>query len=149
MKVKEIQDWLIRQIAEILNMDPDEIDIREPFANYGLSSLDVITLSGDLETFLGRRLSPTLAYDYPNILSLSHYLAEENAAAQAGSAGPGQQGQWTKNEPIAIIGMSCRFPGAENPAAFWELLSHGVDAIREVPEDRWQKDRFFELPSGG
>src|SRR3954470_22109123 len=41
----------------------------------------------------------------------------------------------TRTEPIAIIGMGCRFPGAANPAAFWELLRNGTDAIGEVPAD--------------
>jgi len=43
----------------------------------------------------------------------------------------------SKKEPIAIIGMSCRFPGGANsPEAFWKMLRDGVDAITEVPEDR-------------
>jgi acyl transferase domain-containing protein/acyl carrier protein len=48
-------------------------------------------------------------------------------------------------EPIAIIGMSCRFPGgADDPARFWSLLSDGRDAIREVPRDRWDIDAYFD-----
>ncbi|MGK7908958.1 MAG: SDR family NAD(P)-dependent oxidoreductase [Synechococcus sp.] len=47
-------------------------------------------------------------------------------------------------EPIAIIGIGCRFPGAENPEEFWELLRDGVDAITEVPSDRWQADAFYD-----
>jgi malonyl CoA-acyl carrier protein transacylase len=49
-----------------------------------------------------------------------------------------------KTEPIAIIGMSCRFPGgAENLEKFWHLLRHGKDAITEVPQDRWDIDDFY------
>ncbi len=48
-------------------------------------------------------------------------------------------------EPIAIIGMSCRFPGAANtPEEFWELLQNGVDAITEVPADRWKIDDYYD-----
>jgi hypothetical protein len=48
-------------------------------------------------------------------------------------------------EPIAIIGMSCRFPGGANdPEAFWQLLSNGVDAIAEVPADRWHIDAYYD-----
>lgn len=50
----------------------------------------------------------------------------------------------TKTEPIAIIGMGCRFPGADNPQAFWQLLHDGVDAIREVPPSRWDIDAYFD-----
>jgi myxalamid-type polyketide synthase MxaD len=46
--------------------------------------------------------------------------------------------------PIAIIGMGCRFPGAANLQAFWQLLQGGVDAITEVPRDRWDVDAFYD-----
>ena len=46
-------------------------------------------------------------------------------------------------EPLAIIGMACRFPGAANPAAFWNLLSGRGDAIREVPAERWAADDYY------
>ena len=52
--------------------------------------------------------------------------------------------EYAKSEPIAIIGMGCRFPGADNPAAFWELLVNGVDAISEVPADRWDVDAYYD-----
>ncbi len=49
-----------------------------------------------------------------------------------------------KKEPIAIIGMGCRFPGGANdPAAFWRLLCDGVDAVKEVPPDRWEVDSYY------
>ncbi|HLA34819.1 MAG TPA: beta-ketoacyl synthase N-terminal-like domain-containing protein, partial [Rhodocyclaceae bacterium] len=48
-------------------------------------------------------------------------------------------------EPIAVIGMACRFPGGANsPDAYWDLLRNGVDAIREVPSDRWDVERYFD-----
>ena len=49
-----------------------------------------------------------------------------------------------KTEAIAIIGMGCRFPGADNIQAFWELLRSGGDAIAEVPPDRWDVNAYFE-----
>ncbi|MFQ3617772.1 MAG: aminotransferase class I/II-fold pyridoxal phosphate-dependent enzyme [Cyanobacteriota bacterium] len=45
-------------------------------------------------------------------------------------------------EPIAIIGIGCRYPGANSPDAFWQLLKTGVDAVTEVPPSRWNKDQF-------
>ncbi len=47
-------------------------------------------------------------------------------------------------EPIAIIGIGCRFPGADNPQAFWQLLANGIDAIIEIPSDRWNIDEFYD-----
>ena len=49
-----------------------------------------------------------------------------------------------ENEPIAVIGLGCRFPGAENPQAFWQMLREGRDAIREVPRARWDIDAYYD-----
>ena len=54
--------------------------------------------------------------------------------------------EYAKREPIAIIGMDCRFPGdANSPEALWQLLREGVDAISEVPPERWDKDKYYSL----
>ena len=49
-----------------------------------------------------------------------------------------------RRAPIAIVGVGCRFPGAQNPEAFWDLLSRGVDAVREVPADRWDIEAWYD-----
>src|ERR1700754_2792754 len=48
-----------------------------------------------------------------------------------------------RHEPIAVVGMGCRFPGAANTQAFWRLLSEGRDAVGEIPADRWSADEYF------
>ena len=50
-------------------------------------------------------------------------------------------------EPIAIIGIGCRFPGANNPEAFWQLIRDGVDAISEVPPSRWSLEQYYDPDS--
>jgi amino acid adenylation domain-containing protein len=52
--------------------------------------------------------------------------------------------QSQKSEPIAVIGMACRFPGADSPEEYWQLLDEGRDATREVPADRWDMDAFYD-----
>ena len=49
------------------------------------------------------------------------------------------------HEPIAIVGMACRFPGGiHDPASYWRLLCRGVDAIGPIPPDRWNADDFYD-----
>jgi len=50
----------------------------------------------------------------------------------------------TQSEPIAIIGLGCRFPGGSNPKEFWNSLHNGVDCISEIPGDRWNNDLFYD-----
>lgn len=147
----EIQTFLLTRIASILEMDASAIDPRQPFTYYGLGSVQAVSLTGDLETFLNRKLSPTLAWDYPTIELLANHLANDIRPQQTKPAPkPIQPTSNYKKEPIAIIGLSCRFPQASNPQAFWELLRNGVDAITEVPPDRWDVDAFHsESPDPG
>src|SRR5689334_17313307 len=49
-----------------------------------------------------------------------------------------------RTEPIAIVGIGCRFPGADDPQSFWRLLHDGVDAISEVPPDRWDIAAYYD-----
>ncbi len=51
-------------------------------------------------------------------------------------------------QPIAVVGIGCRFPGADSPERFWDLLRGGIDAIREVPRDRWDVDAYFNPEPG-
>ncbi len=75
----QLQNWLVDQIAERLGLESDEIDIDEDFADYGLNSIEAVNLSGDLENMLGRRLPPTILWDYPNIAALAQYLVQDSS----------------------------------------------------------------------
>ena len=56
-----------------------------------------------------------------------------------------QAEQVLRGDPIAIVGMACRVPGGgDTPAQFWQLLRDGVDAVREVPADRWDGDAWYD-----
>ncbi|HEU4597573.1 MAG TPA: acyl carrier protein [Pyrinomonadaceae bacterium] len=81
-QVIEIQNWLVKRLAELIKVSPEEVDIQEPFANFGLNSIDAVSLSGDLEDLLRCRLSATLLWDFPTIETLSHHLAGESAVVQ-------------------------------------------------------------------
>src|SRR5438477_10030566 len=115
---KAIQAWLVSQLSEVLGVEPQDIDILEPFTNYGLTSRDAVSLSGDLEDWLGRELSPTLAYEYPTIESLARHLAREPDAWELAF-----NVNWdSEPEPIAMARIATRLPGAQYPEAYRRLL---------------------------
>ncbi len=72
---KEIQAWLVSYLAELLEIEPDEIDVTIPFDRYGLDSSAAVGLTGDLEDWLGSEIDPTLMYDYPTIQALANHVA--------------------------------------------------------------------------
>ncbi|MDJ0897263.1 MAG: acyl carrier protein [Xenococcus sp. MO_188.B8] len=77
LSTAEIQSWIVSYLAELLELDPNEIDLAIPFDNYGLDSAVAVGMTGDLEDWMGRELDPTLLYDYPTIEVLAQHLAEE------------------------------------------------------------------------
>lgn len=140
---REIHGWLVHRLADLLGLEAAGVDAREPFASYGLGSREAIGLSGELEDWLGIELPPTLLYEHPTIESLVRALADGGVEAPAPLPEPVVQRD--AREPIAIVGIGCRFPGgASSPAAFWRLLSGGVDAIAEVPPERWDAAAFYD-----
>ena len=72
----EIQAWIVSYLAELLEVDPDEINVSISFDRYGLDSSVAVGLTGDLENWMERKLDPTLLYDYPTIESLAQHLAD-------------------------------------------------------------------------
>ena len=146
-RVREIETWLARVVAGKLEVSLRQIDVRQPFARYGLDSVATVSLAGELEQWLDRRLSPTLAYDYPSIELLARHLAEEPDASASGISAA-ESGETAETKAIAIVGLGCRLPKAESPDAFWRLLREGVDAITEIPPERWDVDALFDAKPG-
>ncbi|MDA8528595.1 AMP-binding protein, partial [Opitutaceae bacterium] len=138
-----LESFIRDTIARLLKIDGNQIDATAPFAAQGLDSLTAVELSGALETHLGRRLSPTLAYDFPHVRALATHLTETQAASDSPTP------QIDPTEPIAVVGMSCRFPGADSIEAYWDLLQSGRDAITPVPPQRWDASRRDAPAFGG
>ena len=138
-----IQNWLAEKLAALTGIELLRIDLHKPLAYYGLDSREASRLTAELATLLGRPLSPTLFWEYPTPAELVHHLSGEKTADSLLSA-VAASGPRTKNEPIAIVGMACRFPQAPSVDAFWRLLCSGGDAIAEVPKDRWDADALYD-----
>jgi acyl carrier protein len=71
-----LRKWLVSYLAKRLDVTPEEIDPDKGFDVDGLGSSDAVSLTGDLEDLLGRRLSPTLPFNYPTVAQLASHLAE-------------------------------------------------------------------------
>jgi myxalamid-type polyketide synthase MxaE and MxaD len=141
-----IRTFLISRLSQVLGIEPREMDIREPLASYGLGSTELVSLSGDLAQWLGRQLPAELAYQCPTIEALALRLTDSSDRPE--SAFEATQVREANGEPIAIIGVGCRFPGANDSRAFWNLLRDGVDAIREVPAQRFSLDDYYDPDPG-
>ncbi|GIV95383.1 MAG: hypothetical protein KatS3mg057_0040 [Herpetosiphonaceae bacterium] len=134
-----IENWIVNWLARQLGIHPTAIDTRAPLSSYDLDSLSAVAMVGELEQWLGRRLSPTVVWSYPTVEALVSYLASETTPASAGLSDQDS----AADEPIAIIGMGCRFPNAPDVEAFWQLLIGQIDAIEEVPPSRWDAAALY------
>jgi acyl carrier protein len=74
-----LQDWLVAKLAEELGIDSSDIDVQQPFAQYGVDSVLAVTLVADLEDAMGRELNPTLLFDYPCVEAIAQHLAGRTA----------------------------------------------------------------------
>jgi acyl transferase domain-containing protein len=161
-------DHLQRTAAKILKFpDPTALNISAPLREAGLTSLIASEFALELNRGLDYACSATLLFNYPTIEKLTDHLLSEGVlerpvavesspsrleleAPRGGAASPDSNSAALDEnekaaEPVAVIGMGCRFPGgAVTPDQFWQLLRNGVDAVTEVPPDRWNADEFYD-----
>ncbi len=85
LAVAAVQTQVLQLLAPAVKLAPDQIDPRKPFVDMGLDSLDLVTLSGDLEEALGMVLDPIIAYEYNTVESLALYLSGIQQPEDAGA----------------------------------------------------------------
>ncbi len=140
-----LKEWLVNRLAEMMQIKKESIDVNDPFAVFGMDSLKAVQLSGDLETLLDKELPSTLVYDYPTVELLARFLNYDGNDVSDNyddkdKISTGNVSGRIENEPIAIVGIGLRFPGANNVSEFWNNLVNGKDSISQVPEERWDKN---------
>ncbi|NEW38026.1 SDR family NAD(P)-dependent oxidoreductase [Nocardia cyriacigeorgica] len=132
------------QVAAVLGHPSGElIDADKAFSELGFDSLGAVEFRNRLAEATSLRLPSTLAFDYPTSSALAAYLRTRVAGSAANTGGVRRRAR--ADEPIAIVGMACRYPGGvESADGLWDLVSSGTDAISEFPADRdWPLDRLF------
>ncbi len=135
--VNHLEKWMIAALAATLKLPSKDIVPTTAFAELGLSSLQAIRLAGQLSDYSGKEIQPITLYDYSDVKSLSNFILHGETTPLV------EDTAVLEDEPIAIISMSCRFPGADNLEEFWANLVNKVDSISEVPSERWNNDTYF------
>lgn len=139
MTIDQLRAWLRDWVSQATGVAETEILDSTPLENYGLSSRDAVVLSGELENLLGTRLDATVAYEYPTIELLANRLLNEPAgrhdyAPRVQRGTPAAQGS-----DIAVIGLSGRFPSANDVPEFWNMLAESRAGTGPLPVGRWSE----------
>ncbi|NUT99646.1 MAG: acyltransferase domain-containing protein, partial [Saccharothrix sp.] len=132
-------------VAAVLgHQDAEAVDPGRAFTELGFDSVAALDLRNQLATATGLRLPATLTFDYPNTRAVAEFLAGTTTPTEPAKA------KQRNDEPIAIVGMACRFPGdVRTPDDLWRLVAEGRDAITGFPTDRgWNLTALYDPTRG-
>nr|WP_139131519.1 type I polyketide synthase [Micromonospora halophytica] len=140
--VGDLLDLVRAEVAEVLgHRTPDAVPAGRAFSELGFDSLTSVELRNRLRAATGRSLPATLTFDYPTPRALADFLGGARPVAEPVPAGTAESG-----EPIAIVGMACRYPGGvRSPEDLWRMVADGAEGISRFPGDRgWDLDGLYD-----
>jgi acyl transferase domain-containing protein/acyl carrier protein len=148
-----LEDLVAGLVGAALDRPTGAVDPDRGFYELGLTSVNLLTIAGNLERELGRELYPTLLFEHPTVRSLAGHLREAGlapsepappaTAVPRPAPEPAEPPRGLPGGPIAIIGLAGRYPNAGNIGEFWDILRTGRDCVTEIPPDRWRYERYF------
>ncbi|OZV71735.1 type I polyketide synthase, partial [Micromonospora echinospora] len=139
---------LVRELAaDVLGHDDaTAIPAGTAFRDLGFDSLTAVELRNRLVAATGQPLPVTLVFDHPNAVVLARFLLAGLVGDTVAATGTVAPSVVAGDDPVAIVAMSCRFPGGvTDPEQLWQLVTDGVDTVGEFPTDRgWDLDRLVD-----
>ena len=157
------QQWLVALMENELKMKNGDLDTQRPFVDFGVDSILLAQILRRINKILSLELNLSILFEYSTIVSLANWLVSNHSDILSQYFKINNQlenNQLDKkfanlnskpssffnpcNEPIAVIGLSCQFPGAPSLGNYWDLLCRGESAIKLIPEDCWGiKTEFY------
>ncbi|MFG3134386.1 type I polyketide synthase [Streptomyces tendae] len=146
-----LQEVVRTHVAAVLeHSSPEAVELDRAFQDLGFDSLTAVELRNRLSGATGRQLPATLVFDHPTPIALAGFLYTELLGELEAHDETDTTAEAVDDDPIAIIGMSCRYPGGvASPDDLWRLVSSGGDGITALPGDRgWDLQEWFPHVSG-
>ncbi len=144
-------DIVRTQVATVLGYaDKSEVDGARAFKELGFDSLAAVELRNLLGTATGLTLPATLIFDHPTAKAVGDFVKGKLLGAVAKVPATTARTNASMQEPIAIVGMACRYPGGvRSPEDLWQLLVDEVDAVSGFPANRgWDTEGIYDPERG-
>ncbi|WP_037837461.1 type I polyketide synthase [Streptomyces sp. NRRL F-5650] len=141
-----LRDLVREHVAAVLgHADPSAVDAGRALKDLGFDSLTAVELRDRLSTVAGLRLPATLVFDHPTIAELADFLGRGLEPATEQPAAPATVVRVDQDEPVAVVSMACRYPGAVASAEdLWQAVLDERDLITPFPDDRgWPLHRIL------
>lgn len=149
----KLQKWFREYVSTHIECHPNEVSLDVPIRDLGLKSIDVLAIPGDLGDRFGFCIPDLAVWDNPSandlIDSLLNQRSVDSLRESHGHADRNTQGRGSINEPVAVIGVGCRFPGdIDGPERLWDFLTEKKCAITAYPDRGFTNAGTF-AESGG
>ncbi|MEU5839536.1 type I polyketide synthase [Streptomyces diacarni] len=138
------------EVAAALGHDTaHDLDVTQTFKSLGLDSLTAVEARNRITAATGLALPATVVFDHPTPQDLARSVRGRLAGAERESAPPAAVTDATADEPVAVVGMACRYPGgAVSPEDLWRLVAEERDAVVDFPTDRgWDLATLYDPDS--